>query len=60
VRIEEASQLLKGCLVELRRLAQAGPLVVSARQPPEASADRAARAVLLNQLRATAAQVWEA
>ena len=60
VRIEEASQLLKGCLVELRRLAQAGPLVVSARQPPEASADRAARMALLNQLRATAAQVWEA
>jgi len=60
VRIEEASQLLKGCLVELRRLAQAGPLVVSARQPPEASADRAARAVRLPHLRGGCAQVWEA
>lgn len=59
VRIEEAGQLLKVCLVELRRLAQAGPLVVSARVPPEACADRPARAALLNQLRAAAAQVWE-
>ncbi len=60
VRIEEASHLLKGCLAELRRLAQAGPLVVSAKQPPEACADRAARASLLEQLRSAAAQVWEA
>lgn len=60
VRVEEASHLLKGCLAELRRLAQAGALVISARQPPEACADRAARAGLLEQLRSAAAQVWEA
>ena len=59
VRVEEASQLLKGCLVDLLRLAQAGPLLVSAKPPPEACTDRAARARLLDQLRATAAQVWE-
>ena len=57
VKLPEAAQLLHGCLQHLQRLAEYAPVLVSARPPVAACAERLP---LLNRLRETAAQCWEA
>jgi hypothetical protein len=56
VKLPEATQLLRGCLQHLQRLAEHAPVLVSARPPAEACAERAP---LLDLLRKTAANLWE-
>ncbi len=56
VRLPEATQLLRGCLSHLRRLAEQAPVLVAARPPAPVCAGRV---VLLDLLRASAARVWE-
>ena len=57
VKLPEATQLLRGCLQNLQRLAERAPVLVSARPPVAACAERMP---LLDLLRESAAQVWEA
>jgi hypothetical protein len=57
VKLADATQLLVGCLARLRYLAESGPVLVSARPPSPACAERGP---LLELLRAAAAQRWEA
>ena len=57
VKLPEATQLLRGCLRHLQRLAEHAPVLVSARPPVAACAERAP---LLDMLREIAAQCWEA
>ena len=57
VKLAEATQLLRGCLQDLQRLAEHAPVLVSSRPPVAACAERAP---LLDMLRESAAQVWEA
>jgi hypothetical protein len=57
VKLPEATQLLHGCLRHLGRLAEQAPVLVSARPPAPVCAERVG---LLELLRATAAQHWEA
>jgi hypothetical protein len=57
VALPAALQLLRGCLRQLARLAGPAPLLVSARPPLAACAERAP---LLDLLRAAAAQCYEA
>lgn len=57
VKLPEATQLLHGCLRHLQRLAEQAPVLVSARPPAPACAERV---TLLELLRATATQHWEA
>ncbi len=56
VKLPEATRLLRGCLTELLRLAEGAPVLVSARVPLAACAERQP---LLELLRAAAAQRWE-
>ena len=56
VRLPEATQLLRGCLSHLRRLAEQAPVLVAARPPAPVCAERV---VLLDLLRDSAAVVWE-
>ena len=57
VSLYESQRLLSTCLARLQRLGQAGPVIVGARPPLPACQDRQ---VLLDRLRKSAAQVWEA
>lgn len=56
VKLPEATRLLRGCLNDLLRLAEQAPVLVSARVPLAACAERQP---LLELLRAAAAQRWE-
>lgn len=56
VKLPEAAQLLQGCLVDLRRLAERAPVLVSARPPAAACAERAP---LLEYLRQSVPTRWE-
>jgi len=57
VKLPEASDLLRGCLRHLQRLAEQAPVLVSARPPAAACAERVP---LLEMLREVAARRWEA
>lgn len=57
VDLAESQRLLQTCLVQLHRLGQQAPVIVSARPPAPICQ---MRAVLLDPLREAAAQVWEA
>ena len=57
VSLFESRRLLSTCLVKLQRMGRAGPVIVGAQPPGSACQDRQ---VLLDQLRKSAAQVWEA
>jgi hypothetical protein len=56
VKLPDATRLLQGCLGQLQRLAAHAPVLVSARPPIAACAERQP---LLDLLRAAAAQCWE-
>jgi hypothetical protein len=56
VKLPDAARLLEGCLGLLQRLAELAPVLVSARPPAAACAERYP---LLDSLRAVAAQRWE-
>ena len=56
VKLPEATQLLRGCLKDLQRLAEHSPVLVSSRPPVAACAERMP---LLDLLRESAAQLWE-
>lgn len=57
VRLPESQRLLRRCLVQLRRLGQAAPVIISARPPkPIVYAERIG---LLEALRTAAGTVWE-
>jgi hypothetical protein len=57
VKLPEATKLLRNCLEHLQRLAKHAPVLVSARPPVAACAERMP---LLDLLREASAQVWEA
>ena len=56
VKLPEATRLLRDCLGHLQRLAEGAPVLISARLPPAACAERQP---LLELLREAAAQCWE-
>jgi hypothetical protein len=56
VKLPEAARLLRGCLSHLQRLAEQAPVLVSARPPAAACAERQP---LLELLREAAGQRWE-
>ena len=57
VSLFESRRLLSTCLIKLQHLGQAGPVIVGA-QPPGSVCQE--RQVLLDQLRKSTTQVWEA
>jgi hypothetical protein len=57
VSLFESRRLLATCLVKLQRLGQAGPVIVGAQLPGTVCQERQ---VLLDLLRKSTAQVWEA
>jgi hypothetical protein len=57
VSLGDSRRLLAGCLLKLQRMGQTGPVIVGA-QPPGSECPE--RQVLLEQLRKSTSQVWEA
>ncbi len=58
VKLPETQRLLRRCLLQLRRLSQAAPLIVSAQPPKPVVYDE--RIGLFESLRAAARVLWEA
>lgn len=56
VKLSEATTLLRGCLQQLRRMAEHAPVLISTRPPPPACAERV---LLLQMVREAVSARWE-